>query len=68
MVTYEKDGTGTFLLNKMRVFSGYESRSIHLGLTEHSTLVLPKLLLRAVSITDVRAADEIRQLLQDAKA
>lgn len=43
--------------------SGYECRSINLGLTEHSTLVLPKLLLRAVSISDVRAVDEIRHLL-----
>lgn len=47
-----------------RTEQGYETRSINIGSTEHSTLVLPKLLLRAVSITDVRAADEIRQLLQ----
>jgi len=41
---------------------GYESRSINLGFTEYSTLVLPKLLLRAVSISDVQAVGEIRHL------
>lgn len=43
---------------------GYESRSVTVGSTEHSTFVLPKLLLRAVSITEVPALEEIRQLLQ----
>jgi len=43
---------------------GHECRSITVGSTEHSTFVLPKLLLRAVSITEVPALEEIRQLLQ----
>jgi len=43
---------------------GHECRSITVGSTEHSTFVLSKLLLRAVSITDVPALEEIRQLLQ----
>ncbi|XP_078362482.1 CST complex subunit CTC1-like isoform X2 [Oculina patagonica] len=46
---------------------GYESRSITVGSTEHTTLVLPKLLLRAVSITEVRTVDEIRRLLPEVK-
>lgn len=46
---------------------GKESRNITVGSTEHSTLVLPKLLLRAVSIAEVRATEEIRQLLQQGR-
>ena len=45
------------------MFLGYETRSINIAGTEHSTLVLPKLLLRAESITEVRAVNDIRQLL-----
>ena len=47
--------------------AGKESRNITVGSTEHSTLVLPKLLLRAVSIAEVRATEEIRQLLQQGR-
>ncbi|XP_068693359.1 CST complex subunit CTC1-like isoform X1 [Montipora foliosa] len=42
----------------------YETRNINVGGTEHNTLVLPKLLLRAEAISDIRAVEEIRSLLQ----
>lgn len=51
-------------VSNLPLFAGHECRSITVGSTEHSTFVLPKLLLRAVSITEVPALEEIRQLLQ----
>lgn len=53
----------TYVIHSLSMSLGYESRAINIAGTEYSTLVLPKLLLRAESITEVRAVNEIRQLL-----
>ena len=42
---------------------GYESRCVTLGQTEHSTLVLPKLMLKAIDFAELRASQDARVLL-----